>query len=439
MSADTATKPPATASPLPKTFWQYVRSFGPGLVIVLTWLGAGDIVEMGVAGGEYGYSLMWVLVLAVLMRFCFVSLIAKYQLCNQHGEGVLDGLTRFHSWYAPALLVAAVVMGHCYGSYMTRGIGEACRNLTGAGQIWHWALLCNALALLLVFQPAYRRLELVFKFFLALLAASLIGTAVWVGPNPAGIVQGLFAVEMPGQQGKFVPLLIVLGMIGAIGGSLMNLAYPYFLEQKGWRGPQYRRVQLYDFLLAVVVMIVLNLAIWTLGAELLHPKQLKVETMDDLPRMLSDVLGRGGEVLFYLGIFSAVFTSLVGHAVGLAYMGSHAFLRWQQGSSSSRANYRDHPLYRVIVVWCLFSPLVWTAPGMPDFVTLTLVVNAAQVVLLPLLAGGLWAITARTRFIGAEYRNRWWENLVMGMLFVLAAYSAVKSVQTVLATIQDVA
>ncbi len=76
------------AAPLPRTFGEYVRSFGPGLVVVLTWLGAGDIVSMSVAGGNYGYSLMWVLVLAVVMRFLFVSLIAKYQLCNQHGEGV---------------------------------------------------------------------------------------------------------------------------------------------------------------------------------------------------------------------------------------------------------------------------------------------------------------------------------------------------------------
>ena len=52
-----------SAAPIPKTFGQYVRSFGPGLVVVLTWLGAGDIVEMGVAGGDYGYSLMWLLVL----------------------------------------------------------------------------------------------------------------------------------------------------------------------------------------------------------------------------------------------------------------------------------------------------------------------------------------------------------------------------------------
>jgi len=82
--------------PLPTTFWGYLRSMGPGIIVVLTWLGAGDVVECGVAGGNYGYALMWVLVVAVVMRFLFVSMIAKYQLCNQHGEGVLDGLMALH-------------------------------------------------------------------------------------------------------------------------------------------------------------------------------------------------------------------------------------------------------------------------------------------------------------------------------------------------------
>jgi hypothetical protein len=87
------------------------------------------------------------------------------------------------------------------------------------------------------------------------------------------------------------------------------------------------------------------------------------------------------------------------------------------------------PLYRSIVVWCLVSPLVWTAPGMPDFVMLTLMANSAQVVLVPFLAGGLWRLTASRRFIGAEFRARWWENLVMALLFALAVYAAIHSAQ----------
>ena len=428
-------QPTVAAAPLPATFREYVRSFGPGLVVVLTWLGAGDIVGMSVAGGQYGYSLMWVLVLAIVMRFLFVSMIARYQLCNQHGESVLDGLVRLHRGYAPVLLITAVVMGHLYGSYMTRGIGEACRNVTQIGEVWHWALLCNGLGLCLVFQPAYGRVETIFKIFLALLSVSFIGTAIWVGPNPEGIVRGLYAVEMPDQRGLFGPLLVAVGMIGAVGGSLMNLVYPYFLEAKGWHGPQYRKVQFYDFLLAMVVMVVLNLAIWTLGAELLYGSESEIQSMDDLPRLLTTVLGRGGRVLFYVGIFSAVFTSLVGHALGLACLGSHAWLRWQAGSGKLAGDYRQHPLYRVIVIWCLVSPLIWTAPNMPGFIQLTLVVNAAQVVLLPLIAGGLWWITASSRFIGKEYRNRWWDNLVMALLFALAINQAWLSVRSVLSSI----
>lgn len=417
-------------APVPRSMTEYLKSFGPGLVVVLTWLGAGDIVDMGVAGGNYGYSLMWVLVVAVIMRFLFVSLIAKYQLCNQHREGVLDGLVRLHPLYAPVMLFAAVVMGHIYGSYMTVGIGEACKNVTGYGQTWQWALLWNGIALLLVFQPAYNRVEVLFKVFLAVLSVSFVGTAIWVGPDPQGVLAGLYRMEIPEQSGEYSALLVAMAMIGAVGGSMMNLVYPYFLEAKGWRGPQYRRVQLYDFLLAIAVMIVLDLAVWTLGAELLHPRQMTIENMDDLPQLLSEVLGNGGRLLFYAGIFAAVFTSLVGHAIGLGCLGSHALLRWKSGTDSAVGDYRKHPCYRWIVVICVVSPLVWTAPGMPGFVTLTLVANSAQVVLLPIIAAGLWCITAGTKYIGTEYRNRRWENAVMATLYGLAVLGACKAVES---------
>ena len=69
---------------------------------------------------------------------------------------------------------------------------------------------------------------------------------------------------------------------------------------------------------------------------------------------------------------------------------------------------------------------------MPDFVTLTLVANSAQVVLLPLLALGLFRITSSARFIGAEYRNRPHENVVMALLVALAVYGAIGSLRTML-------
>jgi Mn2+/Fe2+ NRAMP family transporter len=431
MTQTTAT--PA-APPVPHSFLEYLGSFGPGIVIVLTWLGAGDVVDMGTAGANYGYALLWVFVLAILFRFLFVSLIARYHLCNQHGEGVLDGLVRLHPLYAPVLFFAVVVMSHVYGSYMARGIGEVCVNAFGFGAIWQWATDWNLFALYLVFGSSYRALERVFLFFLAVLSVSFLGCAIWVGFEPREVARGLFRVEMPGAQGVYDPWQVTLAMIGAVGGSLMNLVYPYFLDAKGWRGPQYRRVQMYDFLLGVTAMLVLNLAVWVLGAELLFPDK-KIEHLEDLPNLLSTVLGEPGRLLFYAGIFAAIYTSIIGHATGLGSLGTHAWLRWRGGAAPIGRDFSGHPCYRWIAISTVIPPLVWTLPGMPGFVALTLAANSAQVILLPMLAGGLWWITASPRLIGPQHRNRWWENAVMGTLFLLAAYFAVRAAVSLIASL----
>ena len=267
-SAETINAP---APQVPRTFFQYLRSFGPGIVIAMTWMGAGDVVESAVAGGNYGYALMWVLALALVVRFLFVSLIAKYQLCNQRGEGVLDGLGRLHPWYPPFLALMGVVIGHIQGAYLIVGIGEISVNVTGIGYVWLWGLFWNLVTLAIVFRPVYGRLELLFKVLLGLLSVSFLGAALWVGPSPSKILQGVFAFDLPAQVGPFGSLLVAIGLIGTIGGSLANLVYPYFLEQKGWIGPAFRRVQFYDLLLGIVVLIVLDLAIWTLGCRSAPP------------------------------------------------------------------------------------------------------------------------------------------------------------------------
>jgi hypothetical protein len=216
----------------------------------------------------------------------------------------------------------------------------------------------------------------------------------------------------------------------------MNLVYPYFLEQKGWRGPQYRRLQTYDFLLGVIVMVVLDLAVWTLGAELVHGSGRNISTLADLSRLLGDALGRTGEVLFYLGVFAAIFTSIIGHAMGLGMLASHAYLRWQAGAAPITTDYRAHWMYRAVAIWILASPMVWTAPGMPGFVRLTLISNSGQVVLIPILAVGLFWITASSRYIGRQYRNRWWENAVMAGVLAISLWGAWGAVQSVVKEIR---
>ncbi len=108
--------------PVPTNFWQYIKSMGPGIIVALTWLGAGDLVDSAIAGGHYGYTLMWAMAIALFVRFIFVSIIAKYQLCNQHNESLISGLKRLHTSIPIFIGIVALFFGHFYGSYMVKGL-----------------------------------------------------------------------------------------------------------------------------------------------------------------------------------------------------------------------------------------------------------------------------------------------------------------------------
>ena len=290
-----------------------------------------------------------------------------------------------------------------------------------------WALLFNGVAVALVFRPSYRRLEIVFLVFLAVLSVSFLGSALWVGFDAGELAKGLVRFEMPGRHGTYDPWHVALAMVGAVGGSLMNLVYPYFLEAKGWRGPQYRRVQLYDLLLGIVVMIVLNLAVWILGAELLFPDR-HIEKLEDLPNLLTRVLGESGGLLFYAGLFAAVYTSVIGHAVGLGCLGSHAWLRWRAGPAVPIRDPREHRSTAGSRSgassrrWSGRSRECRDSSAHPD---------GEQ-------RAGRAAARPRRRIVvdhrqctahRKQYRNRPWENFVMAVLFLLSVYFAWQAVR----------
>jgi Mn2+/Fe2+ NRAMP family transporter len=171
---------------------------------------------------------------------------------------------------------------------------------------------------------------------------------------------------------------------------------------------------------------------------LVHESGQNIGDLEDLTSLLGLILGEGGRKLFLLGMFGAVYTSLLGNGLGLGYLGSHAYNRWRDKSAKAgKIDYRKHRVYKLIAIWIMISPFVWIITGKADFVTLTLLANTLMVVLIPALAGGLWLITAKKKYIGSDYKNRWWENLIMGFIFILAIWGTYESAKSVINMIQN--
>ena len=415
---------------VPNNFWQYLKSMGPGIIVALTWLGAGDLVDSAIAGGSYGYALMWAMAIALFVRFIFVSIIAKYQLCNQHNESLMSGLKRLHTSIPIFIGIVALFFGHFYGSYMVKGIGEASEKLFGFGNTWMWSIFWVTIAAIIVFKGILKRIEIIFYIFLILLSSSLIGVAIWTGPDPVSATKGIFMFDIPNKSGSFGALLIITSLIGAVGGSIANLLYPYFIQQKGWNSPKFRKIQLYDLAFGTIILVVINLSIWTIGAELLFPKNISINNLDDLGLLLTIAIGKYGEPIFFIGVFAALYSSVIGNAVGFGYLITDTIkvIKSEDAIKSKPLNVSHSKIYRFVVIWCLFSPLLWSIPNMPSFITLTLVANASAVIVLPILCGSLWYITSSKFYIGSKYKNRALEHLTLAILFILSIWGSYQAI-----------
>ncbi|MBM3459329.1 MAG: divalent metal cation transporter [Armatimonadetes bacterium] len=355
-----------------------------------------------------------------------MSTIARYQLLNERGETVLEGLARLHPFFPPFVAISTLALCHGVNVYMYQGLGESCRELAvifGApgegGPVWAWAVGWAILFWALLKGAAFQQIERIFLVFLAILSLCLLTAAVLARPDLGAILRGTLGFQLPEQRGAFDPSVVALSLVGAVAGSLANLMYPYLMREKGWTTPAHRKVQQYDLALGILVIIVLDLAVWAVGAEVLHPRGLTVSSTQDLAGLLSQTLGTIGGILIYLGIFAAVGSSLVGNALGYSSMATHAVLLWRPELAGGR-DYRAHPLYHALVLFALFTPLVWVVLGRSSFVPLTVTLNAFQVFLLPVLAAGIWILTASARFIGAAHRNSLGNNLALGAFFLVA-------------------
>jgi Mn2+/Fe2+ NRAMP family transporter len=341
---------------------------------------------------------------------------------------VIAGLCRVHPLCAPFIFVSELVIAHGVGAYLLMGVAEICVKLSGLGEPRVWAIIMSLLAFLSVFQHLYRRIEVLLLILAALLTLSLLGLAVVVGPSPINLVKGVVGFEIPQTIGRFDALFIAVSMMGAVGGGLANLMYPYFIREKGWIRAEHRRLQQYDLIFGILVLIILDLSVWTIGAEILHPKGIRVVDLNSLASLLGKSFGIIGTRLFYIGAFAALFSSIVGNGAAYGYLISDSFVLMRE----KRSEQKRKSSYRWITAWVTLSPLPWVVFGQSDFIGVTISVNAAQVVIIPFLVFGIWMITSRVKYIGHDHRNNRFENVFIGFMMLLGCGAAYFSLDRII-------
>lgn len=418
-----------TTAPPVNSLLAYLKAFGPGIVVALSWVGTGDLIDNSVAGGNYGYALLWVLPLSLAFRFAFVHALGKYPIYNvQRDPSLVRGFARTHRAFAWLIFGSFVLYTHILMAFTLSGVGVALEGLIGVGHQFLWALVGAVSVFLVTFRGVYGVLETIFKFSLGLMTLAFVVGIAMVGIDLPALLKG-FAFDLPAQEGLFDSTLIASSIVLATLGSMTSLFYPHFLREKGWTTPAHRRVQRYDLLFGVGIVVFLGVAIWAIGAEVLYGKG-GVSTAADIASALETAIGPIGGPLFYLGLLGAAWTTVTGSIFALSKMTVESVhvLFPGRGDRYDWLPARD-VLYKVMIGWGL-AAVLWSLPGAPDFVVLVVVSHVLTAPFLVVITAGVLVMLNKRSIMG-QYTNSWFENAVLGVIaaFVLwAAYNGLSEV-----------
>jgi Mn2+/Fe2+ NRAMP family transporter len=414
----------------------YVRALGPGLLVAMAWLSAGDLVSASVSGSTYGYALIWALVIALFARFFFVSAIGKYVLCNNSGDpSILTGFGRLWRGLPMLVGVIAFILGFTYQTYIIKGAATALWHLFGGIGNREWGIFIFAVLLvgvtifMLVRGHQYTTLEWIARVSVGILMLTFFIAVVLHGFDLIALLRGL-AFRLPADTGGFGAVLLVAAIIGAVGGSAANLLYPYFMQDKGWDRPAFRKLQVVDLLTGILAMVFINLCVWIVAAEVLAGGAgIAIEEAEDLATMMGRGVGAVGPLLLWIGLFFVTFTSFPAYSFGFTKVLLDGVQRTLSGQVETYENPENHRAFKWIQVGLLLIvPLLFSLPMAPNFIALTIAGNALGAITGPIIIVGVIILTTSKKYMLPEYANKWWETLallIIGGIGLWATYGVV--------------
>lgn len=420
---------------IPKGLKGYLRATGPGILVAMAWLSAGDLISSSVSGATYGYALLWTLVIALIARYFFVSAIGKYVLCNNdNSNSIMAGFGRLWRWLPVIVGSVAFILGFTYQTYIIKGAALALYNLTGRIGDSRWGVFAIAVILvavtiaMLLLGRQYRTLEVIARVSVAVLIAAFLAAVALQGFDPVELLHGI-SFKIPENTGAFGAMVLTAATIGAVGGSAANLLYPYFLRDKGWRAPAHRKLQIFDLLLGIAAMIIINLAIWITAAESLSARGAAIDDANDLAAMMGNSIGAVGPVLLWIGVFFVTFNSFPAFSYGFTHILLDGIRHSVSRSKPRTETTEGQRGFRwVQIVLLLLLPLPFSLPMAPNFVALSIAGNALGAMTGPIIIVGVIVLTSSRRFMLDGHVNRWWETLallIIGGIGLWATYGVI--------------
>jgi NRAMP (natural resistance-associated macrophage protein)-like metal ion transporter len=396
------------------------RSIGPGLIIASVVLGPGSITVASRIGSEYGYSFLWVIVLATVFMITYTSMSARFGVVNS--DSILQSIAdNYGRWFALLIGISAFLSTSSFQFGNNLGIGIGMQGITGINE--HvWPLIFTPLGIILIFwaKNLYKVLENLMKFMVMIMIIAffinLILTKPEIAPLARGLVPSRFSMDS---------LHVVSALMGTSFALAAALYQSYLAQDKGWKKENLKR-SLKDTYIGIFFLAVISATILITSAAALHPRGILVNSAADMALQMEALFGVYAKVIFSVGLCAAAFSSMmVNSVIGGGLLAD--------GLGLSRS--MNDPRTKVFIIAILLIGMLVAVFFRGNVIYALIMAQASTMLTVPLIAVGLFLVLNNKKVMG-EYRNNTMQNIIAVTGFLVVSIMVYFMYQNIAAQIR---
>jgi Mn2+/Fe2+ NRAMP family transporter len=150
-----------------------LKRFGPGLLFAGAAVGVSHLVLSTKAGAEYGFGLLWLAILANLMKYPFFEYGPRYAMAT--GESLLEGYRRMGKWVLWLFVIMSLGTMFTVQTAVTIVTASLASALFGIGlEPAYWALIILLFSALILLWGRYSLLDKLMKWVILTLTTTTI-------------------------------------------------------------------------------------------------------------------------------------------------------------------------------------------------------------------------------------------------------------------------
>lgn len=400
----------------------FLKNLGPGILVSAAFIGPGTVTICSIAGVNFGYSLLWALLISIFACIVLQEMSARLGLIS--GKGLSDCIRDemknpvirifilFLIFSAIVIGNAAYEAGNITGAVLgAEAVFSSVNFEIGAFSINIWSLIIGGVAFSLLYLGSYKKLEKVFIALVLLMSLAFILTAFLTKPDLSEVLKGF----VPGSFDS--GLLTIIALVGTTVVPY-NLFLHASLVSEKWSGPKYLGAVRKELVFSLMLGGLVSMAIVVCAAA---SNISNIESAADLAVGLEPLFGSSATIFLAVGLLAAGITSSITAPLAAAYV-VQGCLGWKGGMQSAKFKM---VWMIIIILGVLFSSLGVKPVEIIQFAQI------ANGLVLPVIAIFLFWIVNQRSVLG-KHRNNFLQNLIGGVVITLAIFLGVKSIFNVI-------